>query len=74
MKFDIVGFVCHAGWPRYARPNPLFSLYFEQQWESIFRCRWPHEHFKTKLLAAVPFEEIRKRLTLRSKHFKDSTS
>ena len=30
MKFDIVGFVYHAGWPRYARPNPVFSLHIEQ--------------------------------------------
>ena len=86
MKFDIVGFVYHAAWPRYARPNPLFSLnmgmlnwgkilstYLLNQWESIFRCRWPREHFKTKLLATVQeiqkTRRFRKQLTLRSKTF-----
>ena len=36
----------------------ILSTYLLNQWESIFRCRWPREHFKTKLLATV--QEIQK--------------
>ena len=47
----------------------ILSTYLLNQWESIFRCRWPREHFKTKLLAAVPFEEIQKTIDSEVKTF-----